>query len=133
MLLDEIADFLVTSGVVASDAMFTSNLPGGTPNDVLAVYEYGGMAPEYVMDNPLMSVERPRFQVVSRSKQHSVARTNIERAYRALGQVVNQTIGGTWYRRIKPIQSGPIELYPDGDGRTILAWNFEAEKGLSPL
>lgn len=133
MLLDEIADFLVASGVVASDAVFTSNLPGGLPHDALAVYEYGGLPPEYTLDNPLMAVELPRFQIVARSKAYATARLNIERAYRTLGRVVNTTIGGTWYRRIRPITSGPIELGPDGDARVRLAWSFEAEKGLSAL
>lgn len=128
MLLDEIRTFLLASDVTP---VYLANLPP-TPADVVALYEYAGLAPEYVLDDPLMSVERPRFQIVARSASHATARLTLERAYRALGRVANQTIGGTWYRRIRPLTSGPTELEPD-NSRTVLAWNFEAEKGLSAL
>lgn len=131
MLLDELATYLIGAGIVAS--VGKANLPPGPPDDALAIYGYPGLAPEYVLDNSLHSVELPRFQLVARSRNYATAELLLERASRELGRVANMMIGGTWYRRIRLLTSGSVELEPDGSNRTLLARNFQAEKGLSPI
>ena len=128
MLVPDIAGYLTTNGILPAASIFTYNIPGGLPDSVIAVLEYPGMTPEFIHNQSLPSIEKPRFQIVSRAKAHATARLNGENAYRLLSQVVNQVIGDARFLRIWAIQSSPTELDPDGSNRVRLVWNYQAEK-----
>jgi hypothetical protein len=125
-MLEEIADFLETASLLAPGSYKLAELPN-EPDDMVVLYEVPGMAPAFVHGKIGAAYEYPRLQLVVRSKSFTAARTRIQTLYRALSDVTNMTIGGTWYMRIQPLQS-PYQVPHDGNDRVVLLCNFQVSK-----
>lgn len=133
MLLDELKQYLITTVPLTSGEVFTGILPD-TPDACVAVLEYGGVAPEYIHDSASPAIEFPRVQVLTRGAQYDyeTARTKAEAVYGALSRVSNQTLSGTFYLSIRPLQT-PFVLDAsmqggggrDENGRVTVAFNVE--------
>ena len=129
-LLTDMEYYLGTQGLGAG--LFAGNLPDN-PTDTVAMFQYAGRAPEYVMSvtdegTPIaITRERPGLQLQSRAQYDADAEENIYRYKAALEFIVNQTINGTYYVRISCI-SAPYHLRKDEQNRAVWACNFATEK-----
>lgn len=130
MLLDEIAQFLVDAGLGARGTDIWSGFFPAEPDNVIVLEEYGGLPAEYVQEEPGVLVEHPRLQLRVRDMAYDTGRTRIEQCYRALGTVHNETLSGTFYIRIVPVQA-PFRLDRDANNRHHLGCNFQVDKALS--
>ena len=109
-----------------------------TPDACCAVYEYGGIAPEYIFGTAGIGIETPAVQVVFRGAKDDYAtpRANAATAYNGLASVecttLTSTSGGTsaLYHWIHPSQA-PFLMQRDANGRVYIAFNCLAEKELS--
>lgn len=95
---------------------------------VAAMWVYGGAAPSGTLDDPL-SLERPRFQVLTRGPTQSETSALAYRLMGLLGRVSNSYIGGGMSAlRIRPVQS-PLFLEMEGT-RPIFVTNYDVLKPL---
>jgi hypothetical protein len=129
MLLDELGSLLASAGLgtIGTDLFLAHEPPD--PDALIALHEYGGTAPLHAQGTDAPALEMPRVQVVTRGARddYTGARERAERAYRALGGISNRTIQGTWYVRVRALQS-PFSLGPDANGRHRIAFNVEVTK-----
>lgn len=114
-----------TVGTVGTD-LFLGQLRAD-PDTCMAVVQYPGRGPEFRMGIEGAAMEFPRFQFLSRSSSESTAEANAEAAMTAIAKVSNQTLSGTFYAALTPMQS-PGALRRDEQDRVIFSFNFEAEK-----
>jgi hypothetical protein len=128
-MLDDLAG--VVQAAVGSLAVTKSFMPD-SPNDLIAMYETGGSSPVDMTGSLLPGYERPRVQILSRSKIPETARLNAEKAYQALVQVANQGVNGTRYLKISAVQS-PFQTGRDTSNRVTYAVNLEVWKELSSV
>ena len=102
-------------------------------NAGLKVAGYGSEAPDFVLGDPGVHIEHPRFQLFCRHTDFDSGLALIEKAYELLAAVVNQTLvtNGAKYLRIEPLQS-PFQLEPPQDAQGRWEWfvNFRTEKAL---
>lgn len=130
MLLDEIGNYLQTQGVgTLGSTLFLSVMPD-TPDDVVSVYDYGGLPPVMTLGAGAAKWEEPRIQVVARATTYSAARTKIGAVFTALHSLLNTSLSGTLYLSIEAVQS-PFTLDRDTNGRVRCACNFHIRKALS--
>jgi len=132
-LLDEVATYLqdtVSAGTIGT-SLFKGIMPT-TPDVCVAVYEYGGLAPDHGFGTAAISVEYPRIQIVVRgaAQDYDGPRDRAETIYQALAKVANTTLSSTQYLSIDPIQS-PFLLRRDANGRVEIVFNCQVIKGLS--
>lgn len=66
----------------------------------------------------------PSIQVRVRSASATTAREKIQKIFNHLEGITNTTIGGSFILNIEAINSGPIPLGRDENGRTEYTWNF---------
>lgn len=132
MVLDEIAAFVATAcSLTVGTTVFKGALPS-SPDACMAVYEYPGVAPDYVFGVSGVSVEYPRVQIVARgaADDYSTPRSVAETAYRAIAAAAPQSLSSTRYLSMMPLQS-PFVLNRDANGRVVIAFNVQLAKGLS--
>jgi hypothetical protein len=118
--------------------MFRSSgkvLPTGA-GPFLSVIDTGGSG----ADNTQNSVIRPAYelptaQIVVRADTYAVAYAMARAAMISVQKIRNQYIGsgifgptGTWYRKIKPLQSEPADGGLDPSGRPRSAFNVLGDK-----
>jgi hypothetical protein len=132
MLTDEIQAKLHDDGHGRANVnLFYGDLPGAL-DDAVGIYEYAGLPPENTKNSPEPYMEKPRFQVLSRSKSYSTARKKAEAIYRGLHGFSGK-IKGVHYARIRALQA-PFDLGSrDNSGRVQIVCNYEAWKQQSPL
>jgi Bacteriophage minor capsid protein len=131
MLSEDIATHLASEGLgtLGTDI---SNEERPTPDDLLVVREYEGAPAEYskaewdgtnTVNSPML--ESPRFQVLCRSKN---THTAMQRCTTAKGKLngFRGTLGGTIYRSIRMVGTGPFAIGRDDNGRERVVCNFEA-------
>lgn len=92
------------------------------PDDLAAIYEYGGGSVELHWDG-----EYARVQVRTRSKSYVAARAAAEAAITILHGVANQDINGTRYLLIRALAPA-TSLGRDKAGRVDIAVSFEIIK-----
>ena len=127
MVLDEIGGYLQTNQVgKLGETIFLGILPDA-PDDVIAIYEYGGEQPYYVHDKVGISYDTPRVQFVVRSSSYSTARQTADTLYKLMGRCVNKVVGGTYYVAIQPLQP-PFLLNRDANQRVLIAFNAQVIK-----
>lgn len=130
MLLDEVSTYLEASGMGTRGTDLFASLPS-KPDDVVAVREYAGSASRYVKQLRAPVEERPRFQVVARSKDPFAARERAERIYQLLDNF-SGVLSGVTYSSIRALQP-PFPMPLDENQRTEVVCNYEATKAQSPL
>jgi hypothetical protein len=115
--------------------LFDNGLPLDSPtapvaDAIIAVRATGGLPPLYVHDQVGPSVARPGAQVIVRGAEYGIAETLARAfdAWQALGSVSNQTLSGTRYLAIRPMQQ-PFPLYDDDFQRPIVVFNVVADLG----
>lgn len=128
-LLDDIASFLTSSGLVGGATGWTV-AKGGTdpsPDKIITLGETGGPEPEL---SPSGSTEttydEPTFQVRGRGEAfgYEALRAKMGAIYVALhGSVLGKS---TDYVLVRAVQSGPLSLGLDSNDRPMLTWNFSA-------
>ena len=119
----DIAAYLATGGFGTVGTSILVNTMPATPDNCIAVSIYAGMAPERTHDGSGNS--RPSIQVRVRNTSAGTARTKVEQIYNYLDGTTNKTIGSTFFLGITAINSGPVPMGKDENGRTEYAWNFQ--------
>lgn len=124
-LVEDVATYLESVGMDVP--VYRGRVPD-SPDAVLAVLDYAGLAPQIVHDEVLPAYERPNFQVVARGERddYDAAHDAAYAAWRALfvhGAVIN----GTTYHSIEPLAS-PFRLDVDANDRVIFAANFTTRR-----
>ena len=92
-----------------------------TPDNVICVFGYAGMAPEWTHDTK--GTGRPGVQVWVRNTVAATGRTLIETIMLELDGIVNSTLSGTFYEGIFALQH-PEPMGRDENGRSEFAVNF---------
>lgn len=110
-------------------AQISTGVP--TPDDVSALYEYGGSPPEHVKDLKAPILERSRFQVITRSASYPTGRQKIEQIYQLLAGY-RGVLNGVAYPGIRALQN-PFFLDRDDKNRARFVVNFEATKEVSSI
>ena len=133
MLLDDISDYLTSQGGSGIGTIYKGFMPDA-PDEVVAIYETGGLPPERAMTSAVgqVVVERPRVQVVARAQayDYQIARTRVHNAYVLLEGFVERAINGTTYKWAAAVQS-PFPMGRDANERVMVACNFDIVKALS--
>lgn len=129
-IAEDLAAHWLTKGVIASvDDVLTggmAQIPDGD-GPYISVVETAGAGAEYRQEVEGTSMEMPGAQVTVRSTDYVEART-LARALWAALPVFNASIGGTWYRSLRPLQS-PYELGLDAtQRRTRFVFNVIGDK-----
>jgi hypothetical protein len=130
--LDDVATFIASAcSLTVGTDLFKGKLPD-TPDECAAVFEYGGLAPDYTLGQTAASVEYPRIQFVFRGDpdDYSGPRATAETAYRACAAQRGSTLTSTKYQALLPLQP-PFLLNRDPKGRVSIAFNVQAMKELS--
>lgn len=99
------------------------------PEQLLAIHEYPGQAPEYQNDGstPGPSREHPQVQVMGRGRDYEMVRAMVQLAWVALSRVTNQVINGTRYLEIRP-SSSPALIGRDASDRVLIGFNASVHK-----
>lgn len=122
----DIAAYLATGGFgTVGTSIFVNTIPP-TPDNCISVSGYAGGPPERTHDTS--GNDNPSVQVRVRNTSAGTARTNVEQVYNYLDGVSNTTIGSTFYLGISAINSGPIPMGKDENGRTEFTWNFAVKR-----
>lgn len=135
--LNEIATKLEGLGVGTVGSTIHVGVMPETPDACTAIYEYGGLGPDYQFGTAGINWETPAVQVVCRGTAYDYAtpRANAKLAYEGLSAVEATTLsstGGTsaFYHWIHP-QQAPFLMNRDANNRVYIAFNALAEKELS--
>ena len=128
MWLDDLAAHLASEGHGSlPGTIFVGTVPA-SPDALVAVLMYPGLAPERVHDVVGPAYHRPRFQLWVRdrvsSSGYSTAYDRIHAAYQDLDAVRNQTLGATRFLSITALQS-PFEMPIDRNNRPQFVCNFQ--------
>jgi hypothetical protein len=118
--------------------MFRSSgkvLPNG-PGPFLSVFDTGGSGPDNTQNSVIRpAYELPTAQIVVRADTYPVAYAMARAAMRSVEKIRNEYIGsgifsptGTWYRKIRPLQSEPQDIGLDSIGRPRAAFNVLGDK-----
>lgn len=135
MILPELSAYIIANatGFVAAPAtsgiqIWLNRFPDDASNHAVALYESGGVGPNYTYTG--LDHERPSVQVICRSTSYATARTTANRIYTLLSGTENATLTGTSYTRITPIQS-PFDVGADAAGRSMVSCNYQSDKAVS--
>lgn len=135
-VLNEIAAYIAATSTnfsagphATKTEIFIGDFPEDQRSTAIALYESGGAPPVYTYgSSPL--VERPTVQVVTRSTDYAIARSNATTIYNILAAIEDATLSGTAYTRVTPLQS-PLDMGTDADDRQLISCNYIAEKAVS--
>ena len=135
VLLEELGVYLQTEGLgTLGTTLFLGGLPVDAPNistvdAITALVETPGFPAEYVHDVVSPSREGNVVQVLTRGAPYDYAgaREWAQDIWVALGSIRNQTLSGTWYLGVQPIQSVFL-LRSDDYSRPILTCQFRCDK-----
>jgi hypothetical protein len=125
-LLTDVADFLEAQSLIVPGAYYLSELPN-EPDDIVTLHETPGLAPGFVHGKIGAAYEYPRLQVINRSKDYQVAYDKAFDIFRVLSNIVNTTLGTTWYLRISPMGS-PAQIQRDQNDRILMVTNYQVSK-----
>jgi len=134
-LLDELGAFLQAQslGTLGSN-LFLGGLPvdapnATTPDACTALVETPGFPAIYVHDVVPPSREAPVVQILVRGApyDYATARQWAQDIFLALGSIRNQTLSGTFYLGVQPIQS-VFHLRQDDYNRPLMTCQFRVDK-----
>ena len=133
-VLEEIVAFLDSEGLgTAGTDLFMSRMPD-TPDACGCVYETGGITPDLGFGSSLVRFESPAIQVVFRGTKldYDGPRAKAKTAWESLAGVeAPQSLSGTIYNWIHPLQSPFLLEKPDEEERFSIAFNALIEKELT--
>lgn len=135
MILDELGQYLQAEGLgTLGTTLFLGGLPVDAPNvapldAITALVEMLGFPAEYVHDVVSPSREVPVVQILTRGApyDYATARTWAQEIWVALGSIRNQTLSGTWYLGVRPIQS-VFKLRDDDYARPLMSFQVRCDK-----
>jgi hypothetical protein len=132
-MLDEVTAGLAAAslGLTTATNLFAGRMPE-TPNDCVALIEYGGLAPEPNLGAGATRYESPRFQVMVRSVDWATGRLLMQKIERYFASVVNTTIGGVRYLALTQIDK-PFQDRDAANERWVWTINVQADKEPSPV
>ena len=96
---------------------------------VISIVGTGGSGPQYVQNSASPAYRLPTAQVTVRAKKMTDAETKAVQVFNILAAVRNQTVNGTWYRRMRPLQSEPFDGGVDERGRATMKFNVLGDNG----
>lgn len=135
-LLSDISAYLAAEGVGtvwtgSAGDIFEAKRPD-EPDKCLTVYRGGGGGIERAIGVDGIARERPNIQIICRGERgdSDAPQQMAEDAYVALGGVQAETLSGTVYLMISPLQS-PFPMGDDEDGRPLIVFNCSVWKELS--
>lgn len=118
MMIRDIAQILQSNGIGTIGAdIYLGQLPA-SPDNVVAVFEYGGEPPDLHAN-----IEYPGLQVMVRNKRYDAGRQKIEQARNVLHGLAETVVNGHRYLLIRANQS-PAFLQRDENNRAIFVCNF---------
>ena len=125
MILDDLADYLSTSGVGTIGTNLFKNALPSTPDLAVALFLTGGPAPEHRMSSGPVSavVERPHVAVWVRDTRYDGAHKKAQDVWRLLDGY-SGVLNGVSYLWASALQT-PFPLEVDEAGRQIVACNYE--------
>lgn len=129
MLLDDIGDWLQTSGVATKGTNLFKSIDPGVPDTAVTIYEYAGMMPIDTMGGITKTVEQPTVHVLVRGDTYAAAATLARSVFQALHRMKG-TINSVRYLHVRALQS-PFDVGPDERGRPRLVCNYRIMKELS--
>lgn len=125
MILDDLADYLSTSGIgtIGTD-LFKGKMPS-TPDAVVALFVTGSAPPDHRMATSPISAatERPHVAVWTRAARYDSAQKTAQDVWRLLDGY-GGTINGVSYLAVYALQA-PFPLEEDEARRTVVACNYE--------
>lgn len=132
LLIDDVLDYLVAQGVIEGATGWTraaGYLPP-SPNQVIAVFETGGIEPEIApVGSDEVEYDYPGFQVFGRGAVfgYEALRNKMGEVFRTLhDSTLSPGVGTPAYVQVQAVQSGPLALGYDENDRPLLTWNFTA-------
>ena len=137
MLLDDLGLYLQTEGLgTLGITLFLGGLPvdapnATTPDAITALVETPGFATQYVHTPTGVSWEQPVLQTLTRGAPYDYAgaRAWAQDIFLALGRIGNQTLSGTYYFWVVPLQS-IFKLRDDDFSRPIMTGQFRCGKAV---
>lgn len=131
-LLVDVGVRLDTATIVTADLTLGTNLFLGRepadPDTCVTLYETAGAAPvDFFGDDTTPTLENPGLQVRVRAAGYATARALAGDVWENLAKVTNDTLSGTLYQRIAPVQS-PTPLMRDDRDRIVFVANFDVVK-----
>jgi hypothetical protein len=130
MVVEELAAFLVAQGLATLKVDLWLHVAPDDPDDCAFIIEYAGDEPDFIQNDRMVEVERPRVQVTVRGEKPEVTRLRAERLYQSLMKIENESLSGTRYLSCIPIDT-PAMIGRDESGRFLSTVNFRIEKELS--
>ena len=127
-MLQDIKDYLVAHGVTTPISI--SRLPDTEAlesSDKIALFQYNGDDPIFVPEYPTVKYERPRLNVLTRSEDPDLAKSYAQTVFLLLSAIVNTSINGHFFQRVKP-NGSPFLLQRDEMDRTIYSTNYSVWK-----
>jgi hypothetical protein len=122
----DIVTFLALQAVgVQSTTLFVDELPA-TVTHGLVVEDTPSREPEYTAGRAVPAYRHRSAQIRVRSNTKAAARTLIDAAWDAIAPVRNQSIGGTEYVKMTPVQE-PFLLMMDANRKPVYAFNVDGE------
>jgi len=132
MMVEDIGAYLELNGIGTLAVDLFLHVAPDKPDDQILLAEYASDEPEWIQDSPKVDYENPRIQLSVRSMRPETGRLICERAYQLLMQVERQTLSGTRYLWVKPMDS-PAMVGRDENGRFLSVVNFRVAKELSSV
>lgn len=129
MVLDEIG--VKITGAVASLTRATNFFEGDMPDDptnCVAIMESAGAAPEHDLGLGVLRTEEAVFQVIVRNSTFSTGRALVQSINDVLVGIANESLSGTRYQTVTPLNSSPTTFPKDKDRRWRWIMNYQATK-----
>jgi hypothetical protein len=106
--------------------LFLGRMPD-SPDACVALYEYGGSAPDNTMGGGLPVLQNPSVQIAVREVLYASAESLISLCWGTLEGIIDMSLSGTRYNRVTAIQS-PFVLERDSQDRVIFVQNFNVTR-----
>ncbi len=114
---------IATQDLTLGTNLFLGREPAD-PDTCVTLYETGGRAAEdFFGDGTVPAMERPSVQMRVRASGYSTASALAGDVWQALTKVSNDTLSGTLYQRVMPLQS-PFAFDRDDRDRMVFVANF---------
>lgn len=130
MLLDDLANYLSTSGLTAP---VQKGQIVETPDTVVALRETGGFPSAYLMSSQpnRTALDQPTVQVLARGADYVTAMTTARAAYALLNGASNYVSSGVQVFAFIAAMQPPFFLHRDDNHRFVCAFNVSVKRASS--